>query len=236
MTRKHLRMVLRLRTSGATLQVEDSHRQHTRASRASYLSQPWCERGLGGKKERRGSGRWQRTQLQYLLVLWWYMFLHIRKACHQKHPGDFHNLLLHHQTATHEEKVDFRPRQHGQQGSAAGNTGSSRQFDGNCTSTLKQVVHRLIKWLWRWRRPQGAAAGWYRTCSTTVLPWTWQPVPGVGPCYLAYLSTTIGGSTVHPGPVQLLKAPFLALWTSAFHSLIWSGDPPLLHSQHQNIA
>lgn len=88
---------------------------HHRTGRASYLSQPWCERGLGEKKERRGNRRWQRTQLQYLLVLWWYMFFHIRKACHQKHSGHFQKLLLHHRAATRKQGIVFTLGPHGQQ-------------------------------------------------------------------------------------------------------------------------
>lgn len=65
---------------------------------ASYLSQSWGERGLGEKKDRRGSRRWQRTQLQYLLVLWWYMFFHGRKACHQRRPGPSRSFFFFTQT------------------------------------------------------------------------------------------------------------------------------------------
>lgn len=153
MTRKHLRMVLRLqhqlgtrfRTSGATLQVEDSHRQHTeRAERRTFLSHDVSEALGERKKEEEVEG-----DRELNCNTCWYCddtcFYTSEKHAIRNTQVHFHNLLLHHQAATHEEKVDFRPRQHGQQGSVAGNTGSSRHFDGNCTSILKQVVHRLIK-------------------------------------------------------------------------------------------
>lgn len=154
MTRKHLRIVLRLqhqlgtrfRTSGATLQVEDSHRQHTeRAERRTFLSHDVSE-ALGERKkeeEVEGDRELNCNTCWYCDDTCFYtsekhairntQVTSITFFFNTKHP--------------HEEEVDFRPRQHGQQGSVAGNTGSSRQFDGNCTSTLKRVhrVHRLIK-------------------------------------------------------------------------------------------
>lgn len=153
MTRKQLRMVLRLqhqlgtrfRTSGATLQEEDSHRQHTeRAERRTFLSHDVSEALGERKKEEEVEG-----DRELNCNTCWYCddtcFYTSEKHAIRNTQVHFHNLLLQHQAATHEEEADFRPRQHGQQGSVAGNTGSSRQFDGNCTSTLKQVVHRLIK-------------------------------------------------------------------------------------------
>lgn len=115
---------------------------------------------------------------------------------------------------THEEETDFTPRttRHTHKTKSRVEQKTAEEI-GSCRSTLILLGDQLFRWLRQWRRPQGAAVDWHRTTQSAAVTHTScdlmvrdstdaasgnlinvllllhsSVVPGVGPCYQAYLS------------------------------------------------